>query len=296
MDMLGLVTTRIRSKPGNLPAALSGLVDRRRELADLKRLLESSRMVTLLGIGGIGKTRLALAVAHELSRAFPDGVWVVNLAPLTEPALLEEVIESTLGLRDQGSNGSAPSGLAGFLAERQVLLVLDNCDRLVEACADCSARYSGPAPTLRSSRPARRGSAWTESTPSLCPRWGHPTRAVRVNFRRSQAQTPSPCSRSGRRRCCPASSSTATTAKRWWNSASASTAFLWPSSLPPLEPTSSPRSRWSNGWLTVSSSLDDPTPGGVMIVLMAHSMTGELISGNLNERSGCQAHASLRPK
>lgn len=149
MDMLGLVTTRIRSKPGNLPAALSGLVDRRRELADLKRLLESSRMVTLLGIGGIGKTRLALAVAHELSRAFPDGVWVVNLAPLTEPALLEEVIESTLGLRDQGSNGSAPSGLAGFLAERQVLLVLDNCDRLVEACAELLRSLLGTCPDLK---------------------------------------------------------------------------------------------------------------------------------------------------
>src|SRR6516225_2877675 len=119
---------------GNLPAELTSFVGRRGELAEVKRLLADSRLVTLTGVGGVGKTRLALRAAAGLARAFPGGVWLVQLDQLREEALVVQAIASTLGLQDRAGYSPAAS-LAEYLAGRQLLLVLDNCEHVVDAVA-----------------------------------------------------------------------------------------------------------------------------------------------------------------
>ena len=122
---------------GNLPAELTSFVGRRGELAEVRRLLASSRLVTLTGVGGVGgvgKTRLALRAAAGLRRAFRDGVWLVRLDQVRDEALVAQAVAGTLGLQDRA--GYAPAAmLAEYLAGRQLLLVLDNCEHLVDAAA-----------------------------------------------------------------------------------------------------------------------------------------------------------------
>jgi hypothetical protein len=121
--------------PHNLPSALSSFVGRKKELAEVRRLLEDTRLLTLTGAGGCGKTRLALAAAAELVATFADGVWLVDLAPLAEPSLVPQAVASTLGLREQPGR-SLTKTLSDNLASKRVLLVLDNCEHLIEACAE----------------------------------------------------------------------------------------------------------------------------------------------------------------
>ena len=119
---------------GNLPAELTSFVGRRGELAEVRRLLAGSRLVTLTGVGGVGKTRLALRAAAGLRRAFRDGVWLVRLDQLRDEALVAQAVAGALGLQDRA--GYAPAAaLAEYLAGRQLLLVLDNCEHLVDAVA-----------------------------------------------------------------------------------------------------------------------------------------------------------------
>jgi predicted ATPase len=120
--------------PHNLPSELSSFVGREKELAAVKRLLENCRLLTLTGSGGCGKTRLALAVASELAEGFEDGVWVVELASLADPSLVPQAVASTLGVREQPGR-SPTEALSYYLGSTKVLLVLDNCEHLVEACA-----------------------------------------------------------------------------------------------------------------------------------------------------------------
>jgi non-specific serine/threonine protein kinase len=122
------------TRAGNLPVPLTSFVDRRREVSDAKRLLSGSRLVTLTGPGGVGKTRLALKLAGDVRRAFGDGVWLVELDQLLDPALVPHTVAASLGLREQ-SGGPPMAALEEFLAERRVLLVLDNCEHLVEPVA-----------------------------------------------------------------------------------------------------------------------------------------------------------------
>ena len=119
---------------GKLPAELTSFVGRRGELAEVKRLLAGSRLVTLTGIGGVGKTRLALRTADGLRRAFRDGVWLVRLDQLRDPALVAQAVAGALGLQDRAGYSPA-AALAEYLAGRQLLLVLDNCEHLVDAAA-----------------------------------------------------------------------------------------------------------------------------------------------------------------
>jgi predicted ATPase/DNA-binding CsgD family transcriptional regulator len=119
---------------GNLPAELTSFVGRRAELAEVKRLVAGSRLVTLTGIGGVGKTRLALRAAAELRRAFRDGVWLVQLDQVRDPALVAQAFAGALGLQDRAGYASV-AVLADYLAGRQLLLVLDNCEHLVDAVA-----------------------------------------------------------------------------------------------------------------------------------------------------------------
>jgi predicted ATPase/class 3 adenylate cyclase len=118
--------------PTNLPAPLTSFLGRERELDDVARLMERARLVTLTGPGGTGKTRLALAVAERLRGQYPDGVWFVDLSPLSDPALVATSIGQALGLRDSGSRPPADV-VTGYLRDKRLLLVLDNFEQVVEA-------------------------------------------------------------------------------------------------------------------------------------------------------------------
>jgi predicted ATPase/DNA-binding CsgD family transcriptional regulator len=134
--------------PHNLPLELSSFVGREKELAEVKRLLENNRLLTLTGPGGCGKTRLALAAASELVEGFEDGVWMVDLAPLADPSLVPRAVASTLGGREQPAR-SLTETLSEYLASKKVLLVLDNCEHLIEACAELAEALLHSCPDLR---------------------------------------------------------------------------------------------------------------------------------------------------
>jgi len=137
-----------RHPPNNLPLELSSFVGREKESAEVKRLLEDNRLLTLTGAGGCGKTRLALEVAGELTEALEDGVWLVELASLADPSLVPGVVASALDLREQIGSPSTQT-LSGYLQTRKMLLVLDNCEHLVEACAVLAEGLLRACPRLR---------------------------------------------------------------------------------------------------------------------------------------------------
>src|SRR5690348_9402206 len=89
-----------QSGKGWLPAEVSSFLDREQEIAEVKRLLATARLVTLTGVGGTGKTRLAVRVAREMGRAFADGVWLVDVGPLADGSLLDHAVAATLAIRD----------------------------------------------------------------------------------------------------------------------------------------------------------------------------------------------------
>jgi non-specific serine/threonine protein kinase len=132
----------------NLPRQLTSFVGRERELAEVNRLLETAPLLTLTGAGGCGKTRLALQVAAEILDACPDGVWLVELAPLTDPALVPRAIASTFGVREAPGQ-TLTQTLADYLRARTLLLVLDNCEHLVAACAEVAEALLRACPALR---------------------------------------------------------------------------------------------------------------------------------------------------
>jgi predicted ATPase/DNA-binding CsgD family transcriptional regulator len=132
----------------NLPAEVTSFVGRRQEIAEVKRLLARSRLVTLTGAGGVGKTRLAVRVAGQLRRAFPDGVWLVSLADLSDPALLPATVATVLGVQDFSGQGLT-AAVCEFLRGRHLLLVMDNCEHLVDACAGFVGMVLLAAPKVR---------------------------------------------------------------------------------------------------------------------------------------------------
>ncbi|MCW2688910.1 MAG: putative HTH-type transcriptional regulator, partial [Mycobacterium sp.] len=133
---------------GNLPAEITSFVDRRRELADAKRALSKSRLVTLIGVGGVGKTRVAERVARDRRRAYPHGVWLVELAELPDPALLIQTVLTELSVRGPPS-GDALEALIDSLSGRHLLLVLDNCEHLLDEVAALSAALLRSCPDLQ---------------------------------------------------------------------------------------------------------------------------------------------------
>jgi predicted ATPase len=142
--------------PHNLPVQLTSFVGRERELAELKQLVLSSRLLTLTGPGGTGKTRLALSVAADIVQRFADGVWLVELAPLADLTLVPHTVAATLGVREQPGR-SILDILVDYLRPKSLLLVLDNCEHLIEACALLAETLLHVAPSvhiLASSREA----------------------------------------------------------------------------------------------------------------------------------------------
>lgn len=137
-----------RAPPSNLPAPLTSFVGRERELAEARRFLESCRLLTLIGPGGVGKSRLALEAARARLGRHADGVWLVDLAPLADPALLPRAVASVLGVIE-GPRRSLADALAWLLRERDVLLILDNCEHLIEACTGLVERLLPACPAVR---------------------------------------------------------------------------------------------------------------------------------------------------
>ncbi|RVW10844.1 LuxR family transcriptional regulator [Prescottella agglutinans] len=142
------MSAAVRSRIGNLPSALTTFVGRRREVTAAKRLLSGSRLVTLTGIGGVGKTRLALEVAGDVQRDFPDGAWLVELAEVHEPDLVPDTVGAVFGLHDMATR-SPMDLLVEHLAGRDLLLVLDNCEHLVGAAARLVDELLRECPGLR---------------------------------------------------------------------------------------------------------------------------------------------------
>ena len=134
--------------PNNLPRQLTGFVGREQEMAEVKRLLMTTCLLTLTGTGGAGKTRLALQVAADVLEGYPDGVWLAELAALSDPALVPQTVAAALGVREVPGRPILET-LVHYLQRKKLLLVLDNCEHLVAACAQLAGELLRTCQNLR---------------------------------------------------------------------------------------------------------------------------------------------------
>ena len=135
-------------RPGNLPAEATSFIGRRRELAELRKKLTSARLVSLVGPGGVGKTRLAIRIGTGLTRSFRDGAWLVELAEVRDPALIGNATLAALDLRDQAAT-EPRALLLSYLQDKELLLVVDNCEHLLGAAAVLVTDVLKAAPGVR---------------------------------------------------------------------------------------------------------------------------------------------------
>jgi predicted ATPase/DNA-binding winged helix-turn-helix (wHTH) protein len=153
----------------NLPEGVSELIGRDAVLAELQELSALHRLVTLAGAGGIGKTRLAIEVARHLVSRFADGVWLAELASLSDPDLVPATVGTALGLESTG--GMSAERVAKALSARQVLLVLDNCEHVIDAAAQMTEALLGANQASRvittSREPLRAAGEWIFPVPPL---------------------------------------------------------------------------------------------------------------------------------
>jgi predicted ATPase/class 3 adenylate cyclase/DNA-binding CsgD family transcriptional regulator len=176
----------------NLPAQLTSFIGRQKELAEVRQLLAVNRLVTLTGVGGTGKTRLAAQVAVELASEYSDGAWYVDLAPISVPELVPTTVARALGLTDQPGHSTMDT-LQRFLSDRELLMVLDNCEHLIGAVADVIAELLGNCAGLTllttSREPIGVAGEVTWGVPSLSPSdeavelFGDRARRARPGFR-----------------------------------------------------------------------------------------------------------------
>ena len=132
----------------NLPVPLTSFIGREQEVAEVQRLLGTTRLLTLTGAGGVGKSRLALQVAAAVQAEYPDGVWLVELAALANPALVPQAVARILTVQEQAGRPLIET-LTHWLAGKRLLLVLDNCEHLIEACADLADALLRQCPRLQ---------------------------------------------------------------------------------------------------------------------------------------------------
>ena len=234
---------------GALPAELTSFVGRRRELSETRRLLASSRMLTLTGVGGVGKTRLALRMAAEVRRTFPDGVWFVELAALHDPQLVPHTVANTLELRQVSADPA--SDLAAYLEPRAApgrarqLRAPDR--RLRGAGQQAAGGGSRPAhPRHQPARPRRRGRA--DPRGPAADHADRPGRGRRRRPLRVGAAVPRPRRGRGARLRGRATA----TATPWSSCAGGSTGSRWRSSSPRSGCAPCRRCRSSTGSRTAS--------------------------------------------
>jgi predicted ATPase/DNA-binding CsgD family transcriptional regulator len=144
---LKLILTRVIMIQSNLPIQLTSFIGREKEIADLKYLLFDAHMITLTGPGGSGKTRLSIQIANEVRDLYKDGVWLVDLAPISDPELIPQVILLSLGLHPTSEQPSLEI-LSNFVRSKKILIILDNCEHLLESCAQLCQELLCQAPEL----------------------------------------------------------------------------------------------------------------------------------------------------
>jgi predicted ATPase/DNA-binding CsgD family transcriptional regulator len=143
-----LIVARPRRRIGNVPAEATSFVGRRRELAEIRKTLADARLVSLVGPGGVGKTRLAVRIATDLRRGFAGGAWWVELAEIREAALVTNAVVAALDLRDLAATNPSQL-LLSHLRDSELLLVLDNCEHVLDAAAHLVAEVLRAAPNVR---------------------------------------------------------------------------------------------------------------------------------------------------
>ena len=138
----------LEGTPNNLTQQLNSFVGRERELVEIRQLLTSNRLITLLGMGGIGKSRLSVQLAAELLDDFSDGVWFIELAALTDPGSVPQAIASVLGVKEEAGKPVIDS-LIRYVSDLQILIVLDNCEQVIHGCADVAKRLLQAGPRVK---------------------------------------------------------------------------------------------------------------------------------------------------
>ncbi len=142
--------------PGNLPAQVTSFVGRELEVKELAELVREHRLLTLTGVGGVGKTRLAVQVAAELVPDFGDGVWLVELAPVGDPAAAPDAVATALGITAQAGL-TVTATVAQALSGRRLLIILDNCEHVLDVAADLVAAILARASTVKVIATSREG-------------------------------------------------------------------------------------------------------------------------------------------
>ena len=160
----------LEATPNNLPQQVTSFIGRERELVDANALLGKTRLLTLLGVGGIGKTRLSLQLAADVMDDYPDGVWFVELAAISDARMVAQAIATVLGIKEQAGHPVGEAVLKG-VGGRRMLLVLDNCEHLIQACAELAGELLQSGPHLKilasSREPLHIAGERTYSMPAL---------------------------------------------------------------------------------------------------------------------------------
>jgi predicted ATPase/class 3 adenylate cyclase len=167
-------------RPNNLPQPMTSFIGREAEITEIKSLLERYRLVTLLGSGGLGKTRISVQVGTDLLSQLRDGVWLVELAPLSDGQLVGELVASLFGLRVDGSRSAAQT-VVDYLKDKQALLILDNCEHLVSDAAKLAAELLRQCPGIRLLASSREGLAVAGEYAYRMPSLAVPPRAEQIS-------------------------------------------------------------------------------------------------------------------
>lgn len=163
-----LPPTSLGAPRHNLPIQVTSFVGREGDIAQVKRLLNAARLVTLTGSGGAGKTRLALQVAGEVLENFYDGVWLIELAPLSNPGLVPQTVATALGVPEQPGL-AIQSALLEYLRDQNILLILDNCEHLIEATAQLADAILHRSPHVKILATSREPLGIAGETPYIVP-------------------------------------------------------------------------------------------------------------------------------
>src|SRR5277367_2072750 len=178
------------TSPGNLRFATSSFIGRESELDEVQAAVKAHRLVTLTGVGGVGKTRLALEVAARLADEFPDGVWVFELAAVTDPASVPDAVAAVLGITQQPGKTVSDS-VAGALEGRVRLLVFDNCEHVLDSVADLIEAILAASATVTILGTSREGLGVSEEqlwrVPSLDVNSGTESAAVNLFIDRAHS-------------------------------------------------------------------------------------------------------------